>query len=147
MQRQTHLVVLVNGLWGWQRDWTYMKKALEASTACLIWCSAVNTGPQTYDGNGVVVGERSPLPCHALCHRDNVSSQTSAHTPQHTTPQNTLHACTTCRHRRLRPQVGPGGAPSRQHTPQPHHHILHRTLHGWPHRTLCNRTAGRAWRW
>jgi hypothetical protein len=52
MQQQNHLVVLVNGLWGWQRDWAAMKKALDAYNdgSYLIHVSAVNVGAQTYQG-------------------------------------------------------------------------------------------------
>jgi hypothetical protein len=48
----THLVVLVNGLWGFQRDWAQMKKALDAQNdgSYLIHVSAVNTGSQTSEG-------------------------------------------------------------------------------------------------
>lgn len=48
-----HLVVLVNGLWGWQRDWAQMKRALDAQSKdgrLLVHVSAVNVGAQTYAG-------------------------------------------------------------------------------------------------
>jgi hypothetical protein len=48
-----HLVVLVNGLWGWQRDWAQMKRALDAQNSdakLLVHVSSVNVGAQTYAG-------------------------------------------------------------------------------------------------
>jgi hypothetical protein len=52
MQHPNHLLVLVNGLWGWQRDWGNMKKALDNQQdgSYHIHVSAVNVGPQTYEG-------------------------------------------------------------------------------------------------
>lgn len=54
-QHPQHLIVLVNGLWGWQRDWTQMKRALDAANeqqGCgwLVHVSAANVGAQTYQG-------------------------------------------------------------------------------------------------
>jgi hypothetical protein len=49
----THLIVMVNGLWGFQRDWNKMQQALQAADRqgkCLIHVSSVNTGAQTYYG-------------------------------------------------------------------------------------------------
>jgi hypothetical protein len=49
----THLIVMVNGLWGFQRDWNKMQQALQAADRqgnCLIHVSGVNTGARTYDG-------------------------------------------------------------------------------------------------
>jgi hypothetical protein len=49
----THLIVMVNGLWGFQSDWNKMKQALHAADTqgnCLIHVSGVNTGARTYDG-------------------------------------------------------------------------------------------------
>lgn len=53
MQHPNHLLVLVNGLWGWQRDWANMKKALDTyqDGSYLIHASAVNVGSQTYEGS------------------------------------------------------------------------------------------------
>jgi hypothetical protein len=52
-QAPTHLIVMVNGLWGFQRDWHKMQQALRAADTqgnCLIHVSGVNTGAATYDG-------------------------------------------------------------------------------------------------
>jgi len=47
-----HCCVLVNGLWGWQRDWHSLRRALDRHNddTLLIHVSAVNVGPQTYAG-------------------------------------------------------------------------------------------------
>ncbi|KAF6262320.1 hypothetical protein COO60DRAFT_1458642 [Scenedesmus sp. NREL 46B-D3] len=51
-QLPTHLIVMVNGLWGFQKDWSKMQQALQAAStdgSCLILVSGVNTGAATYD--------------------------------------------------------------------------------------------------
>ena len=49
----SHLVVLVNGLWGWQRDWKMTKQYFDDADKdgrLLVHISNANTGPLTYDG-------------------------------------------------------------------------------------------------
>lgn len=53
MQQPTLLVVLVNGLWGFQKDWRMMQQSLEAENKegiLLMHVSGVNTGDMTYHG-------------------------------------------------------------------------------------------------
>lgn len=55
----THLVVLVNGLWGWQRDWKMTKRYFDDANSngrLLVHISNANTGSLTYEGTWIACG-------------------------------------------------------------------------------------------
>lgn len=67
-QLPTHLIVMVNGLWGFQKDWSKMQQALQAAStdgSCLILVSGVNTGAATYDGEATRPSRQAGSPTAA----------------------------------------------------------------------------------